>query len=109
MTYEAYSTSEFKAAFRALQKVDQKRVTKVIRERICQNPHHNSKSLSGDRYAGLRTYHIGNLRLIYFIVEEVKAKGLEGTRLYLDCTDLPNEAVKLLFVRHRKDVYKWNP
>ncbi len=109
MSYGVYSTDEFDNAIRKLERVDQKRVSGVIDNRICENPYHNSKALTGDVYEGLRSFRIGKQRIIFLIAEEVRKKGLAGTSEHLDCTGIPDEGIKLLYVGPRKDVYRWSP
>jgi mRNA-degrading endonuclease RelE of RelBE toxin-antitoxin system len=108
VNYQPYSTGDFDAALKKLTTADRTRVDKTIRERLCPYPYRNSKMLSGS-YSGLRSFRVGKLRIIYLIVAEVRSMGLEDTRPHLDCTRMPDKAIKLLFVDFRKDVYKWNP
>ncbi len=109
MTYEPFTTDAFDAALHKLPRSDQRRVSRVIENRISADPYHNSKLLTGDVLEGLRSFRIGKYRLVFLVVEEIRRMGLEDTNPHLDCAGIPAMGIKLLFVGLRKDVYRWSP
>ena len=108
MTYEAHQSPEFGDAFAALPKAERQRVSEAVFGRLSIDPTHNTKLLAG-KFAGLRSFRVGDYRVIVFIVEEVRQRGMDNKASYLDCTGLPEKGLKLMFVGPRKNVYKWSP